>query len=76
MLISYIYINIIFFIYFKDPNLDLDICRILQLLEGYPRTPDSDKNSKIMDLSDYYPDPDPDTFFNCLDTRSVPSQPI
>ena len=62
MLIFYIYINIIFYL-FKDPNPDLDIRRILQFLEGYPtpgypRTPDLDKDSKIMDPPDKNPDPD------------------
>ena len=63
MLIFYIYINIIIFIYFKylDPN--PDIRRILHFLEGhytpgYPRTPDPDKDNKIMDLSDKDPNPD------------------
>ncbi|WZZ47936.1 hypothetical protein YC2023_048043 [Brassica napus] len=46
-----------------DPNPDPDIRRILQFLEGYPtlgypRTPDPDKDSKIMDPSDKDPDPD------------------
>ena len=54
---------ILFFIYFKDPNPDPDIRRILQFLEGYPtpgypRTPDPDKDSKIMDPPDKDPDPD------------------
>ena len=54
---------ILFFIYFKDPNPDPDIRRILQFLEGYPtsgypRTPDPDKDCKIMDLPDKDPDPD------------------
>ena len=54
---------ILFFIYFKDANPNLDICRILQFFEEYPtleypRTPDPDKNSKIMDLSDKDLDPD------------------
>ena len=57
---------ILFFIYFKDPNPDPDIRGILQFLEGYltpgyPRTPDPDKDSKIMDPPDKDPDPDPDT---------------
>uniref|UniRef100_A0A0D3DTC1 CCHC-type domain-containing protein n=1 Tax=Brassica oleracea var. oleracea TaxID=109376 RepID=A0A0D3DTC1_BRAOL len=44
---------------------DQDIRRILQFLEGYPtsgypRTPDPDKDSKIMDPPDKDPDPDPD----------------
>ena len=47
----------LFFIYFKEPNLDSDIRRILQFLEGYPtlgysRTLDPDKDSKIMDPPD------------------------
>ena len=54
---------ILFFIYFNDPNPDPDIRRILQFLEGYPtsgypRTPDPDKDNKIMDPSDKDPDPD------------------
>ena len=53
----------IIFIYFKDPNPDPDIRRILQFLErylipGYPRTSDPDKDSKIMDPADNNPDPD------------------
>ncbi|KAF2601776.1 hypothetical protein F2Q70_00026759 [Brassica cretica] len=32
-----------------DLNPDPDIRRILQFLEGYPRPPDPDKDSKIMD---------------------------
>ena len=52
---------ILFFIYFKDPNPDPDIRRILQFLEGYPtlrypKTLDPDKDSKIMNP----PDKDPD----------------
>ena len=61
LIISYIF-NIIF-IYFKDPNPDPDIRRILQFLEGYPtsgypKTPDPDKDSKIMDPPDKDSDPD------------------
>ena len=48
----------IIFIYFKDPNPDPDIRRILQFLERYPRTSDPDKDSKIMDPVDNDPDPD------------------
>ena len=71
LLIFYIYINIIFYL-FKDPNPDLDIRRILQFLEGYPtpgypRTPDPDKDSKIMDPPDKDPDPD---------TLKLPQYPI
>ena len=72
MLIFYIYILILFFIYFKDPNPDPDIRRILQFLggyptPGYPRTPDPDKDSKIMDPPDKDPDPD---------TLKLPGYPI
>ena len=63
---------ILFFIYFKDPNPDPDIRWILQFLEGYPtpgypRTPDPDKDSKIMDSLDKDPD---------LDTLKLPRYPI
>ena len=52
--------------------MDPDIRRILQFLEGYPtpgypRTPDPDKDSKIMDPPDKDPDPD---------IRSVSSLPF
>uniref|UniRef100_A0A0D3E7U4 Sulfotransferase domain-containing protein n=1 Tax=Brassica oleracea var. oleracea TaxID=109376 RepID=A0A0D3E7U4_BRAOL len=55
-----------------DPNPDPDIRRILQFLEeyptsGYPRTPDPDKDSKILDP----PDKDPD-----LDTLKLPGYSI
>ncbi|WZZ64525.1 hypothetical protein YC2023_075895 [Brassica napus] len=55
-----------------DPNPDPDIRRILQFLEGYPtpeypRTPDPDKDSKIMDPPDKDPDPD---------TLKLPGYPI
>ena len=63
---------ILFFIYFIDPNPDPNIRRILQFLEGYltsgyPRTPDPDKDSKIMDPPDKNPDPD---------TLKLPGYPI
>ncbi|WZZ69855.1 hypothetical protein YC2023_081225 [Brassica napus] len=41
-----------------DPNLDLNIRRILQFLEGYPRTSNPDKDSKITDPPDKDLDPD------------------
>ncbi|KAF3538929.1 hypothetical protein F2Q69_00019435 [Brassica cretica] len=55
-----------------DPNPDPDIRRILQFLggyptPGYPRTPDPDKDSKIMDPPDKDPDPD---------TLKLPGYPI
>ncbi|KAF2590831.1 hypothetical protein F2Q70_00038997 [Brassica cretica] len=55
-----------------DPNPDPDIRRILQFLEGYPtpgypRTPDPDKDNKIMDPPDKDPDPD---------TLKLPGYPI
>ncbi|KAF8117281.1 hypothetical protein N665_0011s0006 [Sinapis alba] len=55
-----------------DPNPDPDIRRILQFLGGYPtprypRTPDPDKDSKIMDPPDKDPDPD---------TSKYPGYPI
>ena len=58
-----IYINIIIFIYFKDLDPNPDIHQILQFLEGYStsgylRTPDPDKDSKIIDPLDKDPDPD------------------
>ena len=64
MLIYYIYILILFFIYFENLNSDSDIRRILQYLEGYLtlgylRTPNSDKDNKIMDLLDKDPNPNP-----------------
>ncbi|WZZ86988.1 hypothetical protein YC2023_115567 [Brassica napus] len=56
----------------SDPNSDPDIRRILQFLEGYPtpgypRTPDPDKDNKIMDPSDKNPD---------LDTLKLSGYPI
>ncbi|KAF3514241.1 hypothetical protein F2Q69_00004106 [Brassica cretica] len=56
----------------SDPNPDPDIRRILQFLEGYPtpgypRTPDPDKDNKIMDPPDKDPDPD---------TLKLPGYPI
>ncbi|KAH0858363.1 hypothetical protein HID58_086624 [Brassica napus] len=64
------FMNIV--IYNMNPNPNPDIRRILQFLEeyptsGYPRTPDPDKDSKIMDP----PDKDPD-----LDTLKLPGYPI
>ncbi|KAF3550254.1 hypothetical protein DY000_02010375 [Brassica cretica] len=56
----------------QDRNPDSDICRVLQFLEGYPipgypRTPNPDKDSKIMDP----PDKDPDS-----DNLKLPGYPI
>ncbi|WZZ60052.1 hypothetical protein YC2023_060159 [Brassica napus] len=56
----------------NDPNPNPDIRRILQFLEGYPtpgypRTPDPDKGSKIMDPPDKDPNPD---------TLKLPGYPI
>lgn len=57
----------------KYPNPDTDIRQILQFLEGYPRskyprTPDSDKDSKNMDPSDK------DPYLNTLKYSGYPNR--